>query len=292
MTGFGRASSEFEWGNITIELSSVNHRYQEISVRLPRELASLESWFHQRLREMFRRGKVQARIEITWATSAITVSIDKEALLRYYREIAQLRNAMGAERDISLDALLNLPGVLGLPRREFLGESGGNVTDMLSELLESAAENWNRMRRDEGAHLMEAIYGHLAEAERHISEIERAWPGAKNEAFEAMTARVTKALEAARVSADESRFAQEAVIFADKWDVSEEISRMSSHMAKFRKIGESAESEGRKLDFLVQEMNREANTINSKVSNSEIKWMTVEVKSAIERIREQIQNLE
>jgi uncharacterized protein (TIGR00255 family) len=289
MTGFGRAAVEREWGKISLELSSVNHRYQEISVRLPRELASFEPWFHTHLRALFRRGKVQARVEITWAASSMAVAINKEILINYYKEISSLRNSMGAERDISLDALVNLPGVLDASGRESLGE---DAVDMLAGLIDSAAENWNRMRRDEGAHMGEAIEGHLAEIERGMSEIGKMWPGASDAAFEAMTARVKKTLEATGTAADESRFAQEAVIFADRWDISEEISRMASHIAKFREIGSSVESEGRKLDFLVQEMNREANTISSKVSNSEIRWMAVEVKSAIERMREQIQNLE
>jgi uncharacterized protein (TIGR00255 family) len=289
MTGFGRASEEHEWGKISLELSSVNHRYQEISVRLPREFASLEPWFHQRLRGLFRRGKLQARAEITWAAAAVAGTINKDALISYYKEISTLRNSLGAERDISLDALVNLPGVLDVSGRE---SHCGESMDMLSGLLEAAAENWNRMRGDEGIHLKEAIDSHIADVERNMAEIERIWPGAKDAAFEAMAGRVAKALETVGASPDESRFAQEAVILADKWDITEEISRMASHIAKFREIGLGRESEGRKLDFLVQEMNREANTINSKISNSDIRWMAVEVKSAIERVREQIQNIE
>jgi uncharacterized protein (TIGR00255 family) len=148
------------------------------------------------------------------------------------------------------------------------------------------------MRRKEGAHLKEAIGLHLDETERLMKQVEDAWTGARDAAFEAVTGRLKNALESAGISADESRFAQEAVIFADKWDISEEIARMSSHAAKFREIGEEGEAEGRKLDFLTQEMNREANTINSKITSADIRWIMVGVRSAIERIREQVQNLE
>jgi uncharacterized protein (TIGR00255 family) len=288
MTGFGQASDEREWGKISLELSSVNHRYQEISARLPRELSSLEPWLHQKLRGIFRRGKLSARVEIARASSSVAVAINRDVLMSYYREMADIRGAIGAERDISLDALVSLPGVLDAERTS-LGEE---AADVLSGLIGRAAESWNRMRLDEGAHLRKAIDGHVADVERGMSEIGRMWPGAKDAAFEAATTRITKALEAAGLAADDARFAQEAVILADKWDISEEIARMASHIAKFREIGDSGESEGRKLDFLVQEMNRETNTINSKASSSEIRWMAVEVKSAIERIREQIQNLE
>ena len=289
MTGFGQAAEEKEWGKITLELSSVNHRYQEISIRLPRELVSLEPWLHGLLRGVFRRGKLNARLEITWAASAAAASINREILLNYYEKISEIRGLIGTEHDISLDALMNLPGVLDASGRGSIGEE---ASEILSELTRCAASNWNRMRREEGAHLKEAIEGHIADVERRMSEIASLWQGTRDSAFEAMTGRVTAALASSGFSADESRFAQEAVIYADRWDISEEIDRMASHIAKFRETGDARDSEGRKLDFLVQEMNREVNTINSKVSSAEIRWIAVEVKSSIERIREQIQNLE
>ena len=288
MTGFGTASEERPWGTVTVELSSVNHRYQDISVRLPRELSSLEPWFHQRLRGLFRRGKVTARVEITWSAASAALVLNKEAMAAYYREISAMRDVMGAERDISLDALVNLPGVLDMSTRVAFGDAA----DFLSDILDRAAENWNDMRRHEGAHLKEAVDLHLNEIERLMKKIGDAWTVSRDSAFEAVTERLKNALASAGISADESRFAQEAIIFADKWDISEEIARMSSHTAKFREIGEAGEPEGRKLDFLVQEMNREANTINSKITSADLRWLMVEVKSAIERIREQIQNLE
>jgi uncharacterized protein (TIGR00255 family) len=291
MTGYGASSAEREWGTITLELSSVNHRYQEISVRTPRELSSLEPWFHQKARGMFRRGKVQVRAEITWASSSLAVAINKEVLSDYYKEISVIRDSLGADRDISLDALVNLPGVMDLPGRAALGREDETLA-LLSELMERAAENWNAMRREEGEHLREAIAGHLADLERAMSGIARLWPQAKDAAFEAVTARIGRALDALDVPHDEARFAQEIIFMADKWDISEELARMDSHIAKFREIGGGPEPEGRKLDFLLQEMNREANTINSKISNSEIRWLAVDAKAAIERVREQAQNLE
>ena len=149
MTGFGQASDEREWGKISLELSSVNHRYQEISARLPRELSSLEPWFHQRLRGVFRRGKLSARVEIARAASSVAVALNRDVLMRYYGEISDVRGAIGAERDISLDALVSLPGVLDAPRPALCEEAA----DILSSLIDSAAENWNLMRREEGSHL-------------------------------------------------------------------------------------------------------------------------------------------
>jgi uncharacterized protein (TIGR00255 family) len=289
MTGYGAASEECPWGMATVGLSSVNHRYQDISVRLPKEISSMEPWFHQRLRGLFRRGKLTVRVEITWSAASAALVLNKEVMMAYYREISSMRDAMGAERDISLDALVNLPGVLDMSQRS---DVGGDAADFLSGILDRAAENWNDMRRQEGAHLKKAVDLHLNETERLMKAVSDAWTGARDSAFETVTERLKNALASAGISADEARFAQEAVIFADKWDISEEIARMSSHTAKFREIGETGEPEGRKLDFLVQEMNREANTINSKITSAGLRWLMVEVKSAIERIREQIQNLE
>ncbi|MDR1965780.1 MAG: YicC family protein [Synergistaceae bacterium] len=291
MTGFAVASSSHDWGTASLELSSVNHRYQEIYVRLPRELASLEPWFHQRARALFRRGKLQVRVEIAWAAESLAVALNRGVLENYYREIASARDALGVERDISLDALVNLPGVLDMPLRSALGREEASAGAM-SALLDEAAKGWNEMRRREGEHLKDAINGHLEDLERHMSEIERLWLGARGAAFEAMSARIGKALEASNATVDESRLVQEIAVIADRWDISEETARMSSHIAKFRTYGEGGESEGRKLDFLVQEMNREVNTINSKVPDTGIRWAAVEAKAAIERMREQIQNLE
>ncbi|MDR3164513.1 MAG: YicC family protein [Synergistaceae bacterium] len=290
MTGFGAASEERQWGTATVELSSVNHRYQDISVRLPRELSSFEPWFHQRLRGMFRRGKIVARVEITWSAASAALVLNKEAMTAYYREISPMRGVMGAERDISLDALVNLPGVLDISSRAVFGDD--NVEDIMSGVLYRATENWNDMRRKEGAHLKEAVGQHLNEVERLMKEIGETWTEARDSAFETVTERLKNILASAGISVDEARFTQEAIIFADKWDISEEIARMSSHAAKFREIGEAEQAEGRKLDFLAQEMNREANTINSKVTSADLRWLMVNVKSAVERIREQIQNLE
>lgn len=292
MTGFSSARVEREWGTITLELSSVNHRYQEIYVRLPKELATWEPWFHQKLRGMYRRGKVQARVEVLWASSAQAVAVNREVLANYYREISAVRDALGQERDISLDALVNLPGVLDMQARTKLTRDEG-TEELLAELLEQGVSAWREMRALEGGHLKDAIETHLETLEDIAGKIDARWQGAKDAAYAAMQERVRHALESlGSAMPDDARFVQEAVIVADRWDVSEELARLASHIAKFRETGDEADSVGRKLDFLVQEMNREVNTINSKVADSDIRWLAVEGKTALERIREQIQNLE
>ena len=292
MTGFGGTSLEREWGTLTLELSSVNHRYQEIYVRLPKELATWEPWFHQKLRSAFRRGKVQARVEILWAASALAVAINRDILTSYYEEVSRVRDALGSARDIALEQLVNLPGVLDMHERTRLTRDEG-TEELLNRLLGAGVAEWKKMRAAEGEHLEAAVMEHLTELESLAKKIGDRWGGAKDAAFAAMTERIARALEAANIAApDDARFAQEAIILADRWDVSEELARLESHIEKFRQAGGSEDAVGRKLDFIVQEMNREVNTINSKVSDSDIRWLAVEAKAAIERIREQIQNLE
>jgi uncharacterized protein (TIGR00255 family) len=291
MTGFGGTRIDREWGTISLELSSVNHRYQEIYARLPRELSSWEPWFHQKLRRLYRRGKVQARVEITWAAAAFAVSLNREVLAGYYRELSKVSDELGQMREISLDALLALPGVIDSQDRCWLSVQD-DTEELLSSLLEHGVSSWQSMRRTEGAHLKSAIEDSLSALERLLGEISSFWESARDSAFDAMKDRVTKALEAAASTPDDHRFAQEAVFLADRWDVTEELARLSSHISKFREAGDSQESSGRKLDFLVQEMNRELNTLNSKIADARIRWLTVEAKTELERIREQIQNLE
>lgn len=292
MTGFGRVSADREWGTVTLELSSVNHRYQEIYVRLPKELATFEPWFHQKLRGAFGRGKVQARVEIFWAAAAQAASIDREALARYYEEISEVRDSLGLAREIELELLLDMPGVIDMQERTKVARDEG-LKEFLEHLLENGIAEWHKMRAAEGAHLESAVSGYMSELESIVNRIGGLWKSARDAAFSAMVERVTKAFEAlGAASPDEARFAQEMVIIADRWDVSEELIRLESHIDKFRRTGKDEDSIGRKLDFIVQEMNREVNTINSKVADSEIRWLSVEAKTAIERIREQIQNLE
>ncbi|MDR1515410.1 MAG: YicC family protein [Synergistaceae bacterium] len=291
MTGFGSTHIEREWGTISLELSSVNHRYQEIFARFPRELSSWEPWFHQKLRRMFRRGKVQARVDIVWASSALAVSFNKEVLSAYYHELSKVSGELGQAGEISLYALLGLPGVIDTQERSWLSMDD-DTEELLSQLLESGVENWQKMRLTEGSHLKNAVDEHLLHLERLISEISTKWQVARDAAFVSMKERIRRALDSISSVADDSRFAQEAVFIADRWDVTEEIARLASHTEKFREIGESQESSGRKLDFLIQEMNRELNTLNSKVADAGVRWLVVEAKTAIERVREQIQNLE
>lgn len=291
MTGFSRTQIQQPWGTISAEVSSVNHRYQEISVRLPREFASWEPWFHQNMRGRFRRGKVQLRMEVLWAPSFKMGRINRDVLSAYCEELLQAQRAIGQARELELEQMISLPGVLDLPKFEDSEESE-KLEDTFARLLDESMASWQTMRETEGGHLRDEILTHLAELERLVGAIETKWQPTRDAAFAAVRARLSDMLESLGEKLDEGRFLQEIVIMTDKWDVSEELARLRSHISKFRAAGGEKESSGRKLDFLVQEMNREVNTLDSKISDADIRWLAVDAKAALERIREQIQNLE
>ncbi len=291
MTGFSRTQIQRSWGTVSLEVSSVNHRYQEIYVRLPREFSSWEPWFHQKLRKGFRRGKVQVRMDVLWASSFKMGRINKDIMTSYCEELMQIQRTLGQAKDLQLESVVTLPGVLDIPRFEESAEAE-ELEASFSELIEQGLSSWQEMRETEGEHLKEEVLTHLAELERLSALIEEKWLPARDQAFETTRQRITEMLDTLGGKLEESRMMQEIVVMTDKWDVSEEIARLKSHISKFRSTGEDAESSGRKLDFIVQEMNREVNTLDSKISDAEIRWLAVDSKAALERIREQIQNLE
>lgn len=260
-------------------------------MRLPREFSSWEPWFHQQLRKYFRRGKLQARLEAVFAPSLKTGRVSREVLASYCAELLEAQRALGQKKELALENMLALPGVLELPRFD-----GGSESEKLGWIFEKlvgdTARDWLAMRELEGGHLRDEIFTHLSELEVLTAEIEEKWLPAKETAWQAMRGRVAEMLESLGEKPDETRYLQEMVILSDKWDVSEELARLKSHIAKFRLTGDENEPSGRKFDFIIQEMNREVNTLDSKVASAEIRWLAVSAKAALERMREQIQNLE
>lgn len=292
MTGFSRSQIQSSYGTLSLELSSVNHRYQEIAVRLPREFAGWEPWFHQKMRKLFRRGKIQLRMEVLWAQQFKSGRINKDVLLAYCGELMDIRRGLALPLSIDVEEVAQYPGVLDLPRFDEEKEAR-TLEELFGELLADAVASWQKMREAEGSHLRCEVLVHLDEFERIAAEIESRWLPTRDAAFSAMKARVSEALEKMGVGLEEARYMQEIVLLTDKWDISEELARLRSHISKFRATGDDeAESAGRKLDFIVQEMNREVNTLDSKIADAEIRWLAVDAKACLERIREQIQNLE
>ena len=288
MTGFGRASRVFQWGTVTFEAVSVNHRYQEISVRLPKEISSFESALVTSLRSLLRRGKIRLTADIDWAADFRTAPIDADALRSYHDQLQKIALDLNAPPP-DLTALLSLPGVCDCPRLR--GECG-DAEDIWKNLAYDTVGALMEMKRSEGEKLWNSVEEDLKELERLNALLTERWTLVNEEALFALRSRIEKIMERFSLELDQNRIAQEVSILADKWDVSEELARLTGHITKFKEIASSLESEGRKLDFLIQEMNREVNTMGSKTGDAEFRWMVVEAKSCLERIREQIQNVE
>ena len=290
MTGFTRETRAFEWGTLTVELSSVNHRYQEISPRLPREMASLEPLITGRLRQCVGRGKIRCSVELHWAPQFRTATLDATVLSNYHTQLVELTGRLGAGDAPSLASLLALPGVFESP--SVLAGIEDELNTALGTLLEQAIANLQAMRNTEGAHLLHAIGEYLDAFESLIDSLEKAWGGKRGQAVADMRSRIANLLEGMSMEVDQNRVAQEVVILSDKWDIAEEFVRSRSHLRQFSAVLNGKSSEGRKLDFLLQEMNREINTMGSKIADAELRWMVVEAKSLLEKIREQVQNVE
>lgn len=289
MTGFSRARGEYPWGTLTVELSSVNSRYLEVVIRASKDLFSLEPLIQTTLRNRLARGKVQVRADLSWSPVLMKDRLNEEVLRDYYHEIQSLQGELGGPVP-SVTSLLSLPGVT--ESSSLTDATMEKVQPALLELLDQAGQDLIAMRGVEGTALYQDILQNLENYNHLLTSISEQWNGISQKSFEDYRERISKTVERLGYDVDPARLAQELVIQADKWDISEELTRSQSHSSQFASLLEKGGSVGRKLDFLLQEMNREANTIGSKVSSTDIRWLVVDTKTLLERIREQIQNVE
>ncbi len=290
MTGFGRASRDFPWGSVTFELTSVNHRYQDFSTRLPREFASMEWRFLSILRAALNRGKVRLSAEVAWAPGARTPTLDEEGLLQFFRGVPSLARGQGLTAPSDLTPFLALPGIC-----ELGGAAAAEVQEVpevWDDLLHAALDSLMEMKRTEGEKMRAVVAADLGAFEDIVRGLEERWRTAAAAALESLRTRIERVAEHFELEVDEARVAQEVSLLSDRWDVSEELARLSAHVERFQETMDGRELAGRRLDFLIQEMNREVNTMGSKVADAEFRWGVVEAKSCLERIREQIQNVE
>lgn len=292
MTGFGRAS--FQVGELAfdVEVRSVNHRYLDARVRLPRLLAGLEADVRGRIQQRFARGKVDLTVSTPGgAAPPSRLEIDLEVARQYLRAAAELGGERDVESEIEVGTLLALPGVASFAEPEVSAEDlhGG-----LSRAVDAALEALDAMRASEGAALDRDLLGRLSRVAELADSLEQRASAVQDSVRERLQRRAAQlALETGPV--DEARLRQEIVLAADRMDVTEEIVRLRSHVEQFRKIvggGDTGNPVGRRLDFLLQEFGREANTIGSKGSDAPIAHEVVELKTEIERLREQVQNVE
>lgn len=288
MTGYGSAKGSVEGQEITVELKSVNNRYLDCSVRLPRNFLFAEDTVKQAVSAGVSRGKVDVFVSAQASQDSGTVVSVNEELARGYRDaVARIAETLGLESGLNAFSLARFPDVLTVERRELDKDKAAAA---LSEITAKAVEEFNAMREREGERLRRDMLGKLETIEGLVSVVEERSPQTVKEYRERLEARLRDIL--ADRSLDEQRVITEAAIFADRTAVDEETVRLRSHIAQFRTMLEEGSPIGRKMDFLVQEFNRESNTIGSKCSDAYLAKVVVDLKSEIEKIREQLQNVE
>ena len=288
MTGFGRASEVMNGREITVELRSVNHRYFELTSRVPRNMGFLEERLKGYMNGRIGRGKVELNVTVnTISAQDMTVTVNMPAAKAYVDALREAGDALSVTDDLTLSSIMRLPDIFTVKKNEADEES---IWTDVRVVADKAVAGFIAMREREGERLREDILERLDVIERQVGEIERLSPAAVEEYHSKLYARLSELLADRNI--DESRIVTEAAIFADKTAVAEETVRLHSHIRQLTEMLDSDEAVGRKADFLVQEFNREANTIGSKAQDIAITRLVVDMKSEIEKIREQIQNVE
>lgn len=288
MTGFGSATTSNDSMSVTAEMRSVNNRFYEFSARLPKHLQSRELDLKEIVRTRIKRGKVNLSLSIERDQQADQPArINADAAKAYVALLTELRDSTGIAGDITLDMLLKFPDVLG-------GEEQVDIADeewaLVTQAVQTAAEQLLSMRSKEGAELSADLAARVSSMDASIARIEELSAGRVDIERARLQERIAAVLSDDRIDPD--RIEMEIVMLADKMDITEELVRFRSHVKFFLEALEAEESEGRKLSFLLQEMNREANTIGSKSYDADIAHLVVSIKEELERIREQIQNIE
>ncbi len=290
MTGFGEAHSEQDGLAVAVEIRAINNRFFKLTVRTTEGYASIEPLVESQVRNAVHRGTIQVNVRIDRRRATDDYRINVDVLDRYRRQLAALQQKWGVAQSLSLEALLPLPGVV----EDAAGEVFDAATDwpILEQSLHSALDGLNHMRREEGDAMAIDLEANCRSAVASLDRIDRRAPLVAEGYRARLVERLKRTLSELDVALDPADVIKEVSLFADRSDISEEIVRLRSHFDQFRATTALPESSGRKLDFLTQEMFREANTIGSKANDVEIARSVIEIKTAIERIREMIQNVE
>lgn len=289
MTGYGRGETQALGKSLSVELKSVNHRYFEVSLRHPKKYLKFEDKIRKVIAEYIKRGYVEVFVKIKNVEQQdVGLKIDKQMALTYYNSLQELSTELSMPNDLSMEKLISLPEIISIEEKE---EDLEALWVHYEQILREALEENNKMRIDEGRHLYDDFVQRI-EVCKEIKEIIAARsPEVTKEYKEKLHARIEELLEKKEMINIE-RLENEVAYFADRSSITEETVRLDSHFKQFLTTLQSSDAAGRKLDFLIQEINREINTIGSKANDSEIASQVVEIKSQLEKIREQVQNIE
>ena len=287
MTGYGKANLEKNERRYQVEIKTVNHRYLDISVKTPRQLSYLEEPIKKAIGNKVKRGKVD--VFVTFENNSLEgqeIKINTELASAYIKELKKLAESENILADIQVNDIARYPDVLNIKNNQ----DDEIIKQELLEVSQIAIDNLIEMRQVEGTKMAEDIKQRLEYIQEKVKEISKLSTGLIEEYVVKLESRIKEI--ARNQEMDEARLAQEVVIYADKCSVEEEITRLKSHILQFKKLLHTEESIGKKLDFIIQEMNRETNTIGSKANHLEITNNVIDVKTELENVREQIQNIE
>lgn len=287
MTGYGRAKLSKDDREYQIEIKSVNHRYLDISVRIPKQLSYLEETIKKEIAKKVKRGKID--VFVTFENNSLEgkeIKINTELAKAYINELKKLAEKENILSDIQVTEISKYPDVLNIQS----SQDDEKITEEVLETITIATDNLVQMRETEGNKISEDLLKRLNIINKKVEEIAKLSTGLIEEYVVKLEERIKEILKNQEI--DKTRLAQEVVIYADKCSIEEEVTRLNSHISQFKNLLNSNEAIGKKLDFIIQEMNRETNTIGSKANNLEITNGVIDIKTEIENIREQVQNIE
>ncbi len=288
MTGFGKSKLEINGRVYNIEIKSVNHRYCDVNVRLPRSISCYENEIKKEVSNRVARGKIDVFIDFAnYTNEGKNVVINKELAKLYIKQLKELANEECLNNNINITEISKMPDVLQLTSED---DESDIILQELKQCLNSALDNFVNMRFIEGEKIKEDLLQRIDHINSMVEQISLNSTGLIEEYVVKLRERIQEILKTDIV--DETRLAQETVIFADKSSIQEELTRLNSHINQFKTLLNSDVAIGKKLDFIIQEMNRESNTIASKSVKLEITNLVIEIKTELEDIREQIQNIE
>ena len=287
MTGFGRASLESNGKNYIIEIKTVNNKYSDITVKSPKRLSFMEDKIRKQIANRITRGKVEVSVSFfDFSNKSKNVVLNKEIATEYIKQLREIADENNLSENISVVEIAKLPDILNSIDSDNDEEIAGEALKCLNMALDSLIE----MGKAEGENIKQDLLVRIERVQNLVDKIAENSKGIVEEYVSKLEKRVKEILKTDVV--DENRIAQEAVIYADKTSIEEELTRLNSHIVQFKELVNSDGPVGKKLDFMIQEMNRETNTIGSKAGSGEITKAVIDLKVELEDIREQIQNIE
>ena len=287
MTGFGRASLESNGKNYIIEIKTVNNKYSDITVKSPKRLSFMEDRIRKQIANRITRGKVEVSVSFfDFSNKSKNVVLNKEIAKEYIKQLKEIADENNLSENISVVEIAKLPDILN----SIDSDNDEEITSAPLQCLNMALDSLIEMRKTEGENIKQDLLERIERVQNLVDKIAENSKGIVEEYVSKLEKRVKEILKTDVV--DENRIAQEAVIYADKTSIEEELTRLNSHIVQFKELVNSDGPVGKKLDFMIQEMNRETNTIGSKAGSGEITKAVIDLKVELEDIREQIQNIE